>query len=94
MIITNHAAQRFAERFPELDIKQEFLNAMRSGGRVGRKTKAAIRRQCPDHKHLSGTNFHGYYYRMSRKGVVFVVTPPQTIVTVFPIVGKMSEVAG
>lgn len=79
MNMTRHARARWIERFPTLDPQVEWQQA----GRVGRRLRARIRSQCPAHAHLASGLFKGFYYRLSRAGVVFVVAAPDTIVTVF-----------
>lgn len=82
---TRHASVRFAERFPGVDRNLEWGSALTSSGRVGRSRKRQLRRQCPAHAHEIGTQFRRCYYRLGRSGCVFVVVPPVTIVTVFPL---------
>lgn len=82
---TSHARARFAERFPEVDPDLEWASALTSSGRIGRKLKRRIKKQCPAHVHQLGVSFRGRYYRLGRSNCVFVVTPPRTIVTVFPL---------
>jgi len=64
---------------------EEWRNALRSPGRCGKKTIARIRRMCPGHREVTGRSFKGFYYRVSKNRVVFVVTPPTTIITVFEL---------
>lgn len=83
--VTQHAAVRFAERFPQLDIEEEWAKAKRQ--RTGRKKIIKIRKQCRAHLDVTSRNFKGYYYKVSPTNkVVFVVTPPETIVTVFALI--------
>jgi hypothetical protein len=77
---TRHALDRWQERFPELDAETEWARARR----VGRKGKRKLRDRCPAHAHLMRSGFQGFFYRISRNNVVFVVAAPETIVTVFP----------
>jgi hypothetical protein len=83
-IFTDHALARWKERFPDLDIKFEWRDAYRSG-KVGRNTKVKLRKHCVAHREFLGSNFKGYYYRRSKKGIIFVVAPPQIIVTAFKL---------
>lgn len=80
MIATLHAQQRWAERFPDLDISLIFAKAK---CRVGRKTRALIRAACPAHDDVMRGGFKGIYYNMTPDRIVFVMTPPETIITAF-----------
>lgn len=88
--MTHHAQARWSERFSHLDLTEVWTKA----GRVGKKTMAAIRAACPAHVDVTTREFKGFYYRISRfysmtskehSQIVFVVTPPETIITVFPL---------
>ena len=81
---THHACKRWNERFSELDRDEELLSAMLSG-RIGGKNRKILRRMCPGHLRYLRPSFQGYYYRKSRSGVVFVIAPPLTIVTVLDL---------
>lgn len=80
MRITRHAKQRWAERFPELDLEEVYEHARYR--RVGKKTKRMVAAACPAHKHYCSGLFNGRYLRMTREGILFVVAPPETIITV------------
>lgn len=82
---TQHASERFATRFPGVDRDLEWASALTSSGRVGEQRKRQIRAQCPHHAHEVTRNFRRFYYRLGRSGCVFVVVPPVTIITVFPL---------
>lgn len=77
---TQHALERIAERFADIDIENAYANS----GRVGRKTRQKIKASCPvsARKWMSG-GFKGRYYRITKDKIVFVVQPPETVVTVF-----------
>lgn len=77
---TQHAIDRWRERFPGLDMETEWRLASRSG----KKSKRKIAASCKAHAHLMRGRFQGYYYMLSRNGAVFVCAPPETIITVFP----------
>ena len=82
---TRHAVNRFAERFSHLDIEEEWAKAKRQ--RTGQSTITKIRKQCRAHVAVTSKNFKGYYYKVSPSNkVVFVVAPPETIVTVFALI--------
>ena len=84
---SNHAARRWMERFPDLAPAEEWASAMTASGRVGKSRRARIRQQCRVHAAAGeiAATFRGVYYRVSAKGVVFVVAPGYRIVTVFPL---------
>ena len=83
--LTRHAAKRIAERFSHLNMVEEWAKAKRQ--KTGRKKIAKIRRQCQCHLKVTTRSFNGYYYKVSPVNkVVFVVAPPQTIVTVFTLI--------
>jgi len=84
MIWSGHALRRFKERFPELDNLEEYAKACRN--RIGARTLKRIRKQCPLHAEVTSHNFRGFYYKVSPQNkVVFVITPPETIITVFKL---------
>lgn len=79
MIVTRHAAARWAERFPDLHLGDAYARARRG---VGRKTRAKLRAACPAHVEYT-QGFKGRYFLITHDRIVFVMTPPETIVTVF-----------
>lgn len=81
-LVSKHAQMRWRERFPELDMQAEFAAAKRPGKNQRRK----IREQLP-RRSKQVRAFHGRYYLVSPHDVVFVVAPPEVIVTVFPLTG-------
>ena len=83
-IYTEHAKARFAERFPKLDIRQEYLKSTITGGGV----KDRIKQSCQKHAYQWGNNFKGACLRRGKgKGgsIVFVVKPVDTVVTVLDL---------
>jgi hypothetical protein len=77
---TPHARERVAERFPDIDIE----NAYAISGRAGKKTKRKIKDSCPvSARKWMSEGFKGRYYRITKDKIVFVVQPPETVVTVF-----------
>lgn len=82
---TRHASRRFVLRFPGIDPHAEWASAMTASGRIGENRKRRIRVQCPAHASEVNRNFRGSYYRLGASGCVFVVRPPYTIITVFPL---------
>lgn len=79
MTITDHAYKRWLERFPELNLVDEYAKAKR---RVGKKMRIKIRESCPKNTQYCTRKFNGRYMRMTNEGIVFVVAPPETIITV------------
>jgi len=79
-IMTNHAKERWLERFPELDIETEWATTILC--RVGCKTRKRIKRACPDSYRDFKSNVQ---YRKSLGGVVFVVHNKTLIITVFEL---------
>lgn len=88
VIWTNHANERFLERFPSLNKDEEWSQA--SFSRIGKRTRAKIRKICAGHSHLVGSDFRGFYYKISKNNILFVVTPPYVIVTVMPLEEKQN----
>lgn len=86
--VTPHAAQRFAERFPDLDINVEFSTAIRKKG-LTKRAFNYIKERCHVNGkvYMSDRLFRGVYYKQSTNGVVFVMRPPMEVVTVL----KLSE---
>lgn len=74
------AATKWGEMFPGLDLTVEFLSA----NRPGRRDRAQIRRQCPYWGHRTFAE-RGTYWLVSPARAVFVVTPDQFVVDVFPL---------
>jgi hypothetical protein len=83
LLISDHARTRWAERFPERDIENEYAQAKQ---RVGKKTKRRIEASNPvayPQWHKGG--FKGRYFCMTRSRIVFVMAAPEIIVTVFQL---------
>lgn len=82
MKLTEHAVKRWNERFSGLDIETEYLKARQ---RVGKKTKRKIKETCPLNAHYCNHEFNGRYMKMTKEGIIFVIAPPETIITVLKI---------
>ncbi|MFJ3047025.1 hypothetical protein ACIPEN_14435 [Herbaspirillum chlorophenolicum] len=82
MIVTSHAAVRWDERFPGKSLADTFASAK---CRVGKKTKAKIRASCLAHDDFMRGSFKGIYYQMTPDHIVFVIQPPEKIITVFKL---------
>ena len=78
MRLSTHAKKRWEERFPSLDPQTEWVNSRR----VGKRLRRQIGRKCPGNKRYALGMFSGRYYLLSKGGVVFVVAPPETVITV------------
>lgn len=79
---TAHALERIAERFAGIDIE----NAYACSNRVGRKTRQKIKASCPvSARTWMRGGFKGRYYRITKDKIVFVIQPPEQIVTVFQL---------
>ena len=74
-----HACRRWGERFPGLDM-QETYN--RANVRTGKKMKKQIADSCKKHREQWIGTFKGKYIRMTQEKIVFIVAPPETVVTV------------
>jgi len=81
VIVTPHAQARWEERFPGEELAAAYAQAQR--GRVGRKTRAKLRKACPGNLQYMTSGFAGRYYLMTPTNIVFVMQPPETIITVF-----------
>lgn len=81
MKLTNHARLQWQTRFPELEMEREYLKALQN--RIGPKTKELIKLACPQHAGKLTGIFQGYYYRMTRERIVFVMAAGEVVVTVF-----------
>jgi hypothetical protein len=92
MILTRHAQERWAERFPGKDIELAFVTARR----IGQKTRKQLKAMCPQHAPIMRRTNVSYYYLITRKRIVFVMAPPETVVTVFylPTPGESKQVDG
>jgi hypothetical protein len=77
---TPHALERIAQRFAGVDIS----NAYACSKRTGKKTKKKISESCPVASRVwMRHGFKGRYYRITKDKIVFVVAPPEVILTVF-----------
>lgn len=77
--LTSHAKKRWKERCQGLDPDNEWGGAKR----VGRARRKKIMAACQKHAELMRGGFKGVYYTISRNEVVFVVVPPEKVITVF-----------
>lgn len=76
---SDHALERWQERFPNTDRDFAYANARR----VGRKVKAKIKRSCPvESRRWMSHGFMGRYFLINRDGIVFVMAAPETVITV------------
>lgn len=83
-IWTHHALRRSAERFPGIDIDEEYRGS-RGAGRS--KTLKKIREQCKINGRIYATKkFNGVYYLISKSDIVFVMTKPEKVITVFKLI--------
>lgn len=81
MNVTPHALERWNKRFPGESLELTYAQAQ--GRRVGRKTRDKLRRACPGNLQYMRGSFAGRYYLMTPTNIVFVMQPPETIITVF-----------
>ena len=83
---TEHARLRFAERFPELVLAEEWATAKHGRG-LGKKLFKFVRKGCPTAgpRYMSSREFKGIYYKVSKNKVIFVVRPPMEIITVLQV---------
>src|SRR3990167_3263818 len=77
MILTHHACLKWKERFPDLNLEKEWAKAKPCPPKV----KKALRKSCPEHKQFMQPTFKGRYL-LATDRVVFVVTPPEVVITV------------
>lgn len=77
---TQHALDRWNERYPGGDIRAEYDRAYRPTKGVKRQIKS----QCPKTFRKTRTQ----YYLITRAGIVFVMDQPETVITVFPLDGS------
>jgi len=89
MKLTDHAKQRWAERFSNLCPDHEFSKAKKPK----KRDMINIKKQCPQHvsimKHKSN---YGLDYKITPNGVVFVCNEDEIVITVFPY--KYAQRAG
>lgn len=77
--LTNHARKRWQQRFAKLNISEQYSNA----GRPNKKLLKQIKATCPGHHHCrKSRTSNGRYFRATKDGIVFVVAPPETIITI------------
>ena len=77
MIVTYHAREKWRKRFPHLDMEAEWKKAKK----CPRKVKRALHEMCPEHKRFMRATFNGRYL-LATDQVVFVVAPPEVVITV------------
>lgn len=84
---TKHAERRWNQRFPHLDKMEEWSDAYRARRRIGRSFRLQLKKLCPiaRSRGVISKTFNGYYYKMSKNRIVFVVAPPRIIITVFQL---------
>lgn len=79
-IFSPHALERIAQRFDGVDMGNKF----ELSSRVGKKTRQKIKAACPvSAEKWMRDGFQGRYYRITKDKIVFMVEPPERIVTVF-----------
>ena len=77
---TCHVTERFAERFPEYDLKHEFGRAVLA---VDAKMEEAIKYMCYGHVDVFESKlFSGQYLRRTPENVVFVIKDGNAVITV------------
>lgn len=82
---SDHAVQRWNERFSGIDRDSELSSAKR----IGRKTKRKIRILTPVNAERYMNGFNGRYYLLGRSNIVFVIsTEGDLIITVFHLYGE------
>ena len=91
MKVTRHAKKRWRERCPELNIETEFARARR---RMGKKLRRIVARRSPKHLHYCDTVYKGRYMVTTPEWIVFVVTPPEKIITVLDLRTEKQRPAG
>lgn len=82
MHITQHAAERWRERFPDLDMNEQIESAT---CRIGRKMRIKIKSSCPRHTRFCTRAYKGRYFKMTKERIVFVIAGrpgDQRVVTV------------
>ena len=78
VIFSKHSVRRWRERFPDLDMDLIYANSKR----CGKKTKRKVANSCPGHSELWRGGFKGKYLRIAKHWIVFVIAPPETVITV------------
>jgi len=83
-ILTDHAKERWAMRFQNMDLFEEYSRARKPS----KKIMKLIRESCPSHQ-TEQREFMDAYYLSTRQGIVFIMRPPEVVVTVFDLRFKM-----
>ncbi len=81
---TEHAAARWVERFPGMNMLETYAKA---NEKTGAKTRKMVAKSCRVHDWQWTVNYKGKYLRMTKDKIVFVVAPPETIITVLDFRG-------
>lgn len=87
--VTEHAKSRWQERFPEFDLVHEYAKSRRLGnGRLAKRVASGLSER---HRSELRGDFKRTYYLISySSGAVFVMVPPETVITVL----KLPRVTG
>lgn len=81
---TPHALDRWAERFPGMNIAAEYSRSRRVGKAARRKLNAALD-QAKVKRQRPGGPFEGIYYLISPCRAVFVMAKGEIVITVYPL---------
>ena len=92
---SNHALDRWRERFPGIDKDGDFASA----ARVGKKTKKKIKLISPKSSDKYLRDFKGRYALISRSKIVYIIganneSGVYTIITVFHLYREISQGVG
>ena len=79
---SKHALWRWGQRFPGLDPMEQIA---RADARVTRRIRRLLRERCPRHHAQIKTGNKRTFYLMTPDGIVFVMAPPATVVTVLDL---------
>jgi hypothetical protein len=86
MNFTKHGLQRWQERFPSLDPRNEYATTV-----VAKKAHLKrIAEFCPHQRNLLLGKQRRYEYRISENNIVFVIGFDESIITVFRFIPKCS----
>lgn len=90
LFVTQHAKDRWEERFPHLILKAEYSRSRRLG-RKRKKQFNAFLAEAKVKRERAGGVITKHYYRISRSRVIFVMALPQILITVYPFPENITD---
>ena len=83
-IFTSHAIKRWKERFHGMDMYKTYDMATK---KIGSRIREKIAKRCPAHRSqwIGKRSVRGVYAIMTNEKIVFLIVPPEKVITVFDL---------